>query len=113
MVYIGSHLGPSQLIRLHQEIIDSPEDDTVHIPSGVSTVDSLSHRDDGDEGEESRSDNRKASGTILRSKGVRLEVLDTYRNIAPIMDAVLADPEFSGQVRDLTISSTNEHSRHT
>lgn len=74
----------------------------------MSTVTSLSPRDEGDEDEEGRSDNRKASGIILRSKGVRLEVLATYRNIAPIMDAVLADPEFSGQVRELTISSNND-----
>ncbi|TCD64528.1 hypothetical protein EIP91_003995 [Steccherinum ochraceum] len=98
VLYVGSHLGPAQLVRMHQEIIDSPEDDTLPIPSGFSTATSLSSPAAEDESGDGHIDNRRANGIIIRSKGNHLEILDTYRNIAPIMDAVLADPESSGQI---------------
>lgn len=37
-------------------------------------------------------------GCILQSKGSRLEVLSTYRNIAPINDAILVNIDAGGQV---------------
>lgn len=37
-------------------------------------------------------------GKIVRTKGTFLEVLQTYDNIAPILDAALADIDGSGQV---------------
>lgn len=97
VVFVGSHLGPSQLLRIHQEIVGTSSADTLLIPAGVAAVLSLSNPD-GDDDNESPIDNRKPKGVIIRSKGNHVEVLDTYRNIAPIMDAVVADTEFSGQV---------------
>ena len=38
------------------------------------------------------------NGHILDARGSYLSVLDTQKNIAPIMDAVLVDIEGTGQV---------------
>lgn len=38
-------------------------------------------------------------GTIIGSEGSFINVLDTFKNIAPIVDAVLVDTDGSGQVR--------------
>lgn len=38
-------------------------------------------------------------GKVVRLKGTYIEVLDRFRNIAPILDAVMADTDQSGQVR--------------
>ena len=43
-------------------------------------------------------DNTGRDGRLLRSHGTFLEVLHRYDNIAPILDAVLADVDESGQV---------------
>ncbi len=37
-------------------------------------------------------------GRVIQTKGTYLEVLQTHDNVAPIMDAVLADVDGSGQV---------------
>ncbi|THH31175.1 hypothetical protein EUX98_g3000 [Antrodiella citrinella] len=103
VVFVGSHLGPSQLLRIHQEIVGTSSGDTLPIPSGVAAVLSLSNPD-GDDDDEGPIDNRKPKGIIIRNKGNHVEVLDTYRNIAPIMDAVLADTESSGQPQIVTCS---------
>jgi len=41
-------------------------------------------------------------GHILEMQGSYLSVLDTQKNIAPIMDAVLVDIDGPGQVRPLS-----------
>ena len=43
-------------------------------------------------------DKREAKGKIVRTKGSYVEVLESFSNIAPIVDAVLADTDNSGQV---------------
>ena len=40
----------------------------------------------------------RRGGKVVQCKGKFLEVVGSYRNIAPIMDCVLADPDESGQV---------------
>jgi DNA damage-binding protein 1 len=42
--------------------------------------------------------NREGSGRVLASNGNYIEVLDTWQNVGPILDAVLADTDSSGQV---------------
>lgn len=41
---------------------------------------------------------KEGRGTIILGKGSYLSVLDTWKNIAPIMDGVLVDTDGSGQV---------------
>lgn len=38
------------------------------------------------------------TGKIVHSKGTYVEVLDQFANIAPVIDAVIADTDESGQV---------------
>jgi DNA damage-binding protein 1 len=42
--------------------------------------------------------NRESGGRVLASNGTLIEVLDTWQNVGPILDAVLADTDGSGQV---------------
>lgn len=37
-------------------------------------------------------------GKVVKCKGSFIQVLSRYQNIAPILDAILADPDESGQV---------------
>lgn len=41
---------------------------------------------------------REGGGRVLASSGIYIEVLDTWQNVGPILDAVLADTDGSGQV---------------
>jgi DNA damage-binding protein 1 len=41
---------------------------------------------------------REGGGRVLASNGTYTEILDTWQNVGPIMDAVLADTDGSGQV---------------
>ena len=48
--------------------------------------------------DDENSDKREGKGKIVRTRGSYVEVLETFSNIAPIVDAVLADADDSGQV---------------
>jgi len=41
---------------------------------------------------------REGEGRVLGLNGTFIEVLDTWQNVGPILDAVLADTDGSGQV---------------
>jgi len=41
---------------------------------------------------------REGEGRVLALNGTFIEVLDTWQNIGPILDAVLTDTDGSGQV---------------
>lgn len=108
MVFIGSHLGDSQLVRIHPGPVSGPESDTLPISNDIQTVDpsSLAELEDDDEEMEDLQSKevRKSKGTIIKAKGSHVEVLETYQNIAPIMDATLADLDGSGQPHIVTCS---------
>ena len=97
--YVGSHLGNSQLVKLLQAPDSASETDTLPIPSGIPT--SLPSVLGTEKGKELPMDDEKerAKGTIVRLKGSYLETLEPFRNIAPIVDAILADVDGSGQVK--------------
>ena len=56
----------------------------------------FSHRNKG-KGRASTTD-REAGGRVIASNGTHIEVIDTWQNVGPILDAVLADTDGSGQV---------------
>lgn len=102
VVYIGSHFGESQIIRTHRSPVSELNSATLPIPAGIMTVSPSTlmsgkgkERADADvsSGKEDR------EGKIVSGKGSYIEVLSNYENIAPVMDAVLADIDGSGQVR--------------
>ncbi|EMD31691.1 hypothetical protein CERSUDRAFT_109269 [Gelatoporia subvermispora B] len=118
VVYVGSHMGNPQLLRIHTSPIADHGSETLPIPLGVTTISPVllspskgkgrADDDNNDEDEDDdvdMSDNREGrDGRIIATKGQFIEVLDTFQNMAPIMDAVLADLDDSGQSQIITCS---------
>ncbi len=55
-----------------------------------------------DNAEQKEKEREIRNGRIINGKGSYVEVLDSYRNLAPILDAVSADTDDSGQVRQMS-----------
>lgn len=87
----------------------SKETPTLPIPHSITTTISLENfnklDDDKGKGPSSIHGNGIKKGHIVTTYGSFLEVIQTFKNIAPIRDAVLADLDGSGQVcRSVSIS---------
>ncbi|KZT11975.1 uncharacterized protein LAESUDRAFT_746751 [Laetiporus sulphureus 93-53] len=107
VVYVGSHFGESQIIRVHPSPVSELNSVTLPIPAGIVTVSPSSLMsgkgkeradDDVSSGKEDK------EGKIVSGKGSYVEVLSNHENIAPVMDAVLADIDGSGQPQIITCS---------
>lgn len=105
VLYVGSLSGDSQLIRIHPSPQSDLDSDTLPIPGGITTISPSAllapraESPDDDYDMRDVMDTRDArGGKVVKCKGNYVEVLATFRNIAPILDAVLADPDESGQV---------------
>ena len=113
ILYLGSHYGDSQLIRINSTPTANATVDTLPIPSDVLSVppSSLIGSDKG-KGKATAGDlgsSLARDGRVVNTKGTYLEVLQNFDNIAPIMDAVLADIDGSGQVCYFTLSQEYMH----
>ncbi|KAI9465477.1 CPSF A subunit region-domain-containing protein [Lactarius psammicola] len=106
VLFIGSHFGDSQLIRIHTSPVSNITAPTLPIPASISVVEpsAFSYSNKGKR-RASMSD-REGSGRVLASNGTYIEVLDTWQNVGPILDAVLADTDRSGQSRIFTASGS-------
>ncbi len=99
VVYLGSHLGNSQLIRIHPSAIGDIQTDTLPIPSDIVLVDPNTLMKEEEEDDDlGSSPSKNTQGLVVKTKGTFVEVLETFHNIAPIVDAVSADLDGSGQV---------------
>ncbi|KAI0078212.1 hypothetical protein K474DRAFT_1745998 [Panus rudis PR-1116 ss-1] len=107
IIYVGSHLGDSQLVRIHPAPLSAPEDDTIPIPSEIHAVDPSALLTRGEADDNVINGKQRHKGTVVKLKGVHIEILEKFRNIAPIMDAVLADVDKSGQPQIVTCSGGN------
>ena len=98
VLFIGSHLGDSQLIRINTSPFSNVTTPTLPISADISVIEpsELSYSSKG-KGRASIN-NRESSGRVLALNGTLIEVLDTWQNVGPILDAVLADTDGSGQV---------------
>ncbi|PCH40170.1 hypothetical protein WOLCODRAFT_67201 [Wolfiporia cocos MD-104 SS10] len=106
-VYLGSHLGDAQLLRIHPTPIADLHADTLPIPSGIATVPpSALSGGKGKERVDVDMDGGKGekAGRIVASKGSYVEVIESFQNIAPIVDAALVDLDGSGQPQVITCS---------
>ena len=106
VLYLGSLTGDSQLLRICPSPHNDINSDTLPIPSGISTISSSAlgapraESPDDDYDMRDVMDTRETrGGKVVKNKGNHIEVLASFKNIAPILDAVLADPDESGQVR--------------
>jgi hypothetical protein len=95
-------------VKLHATPQNRLDRETLPLPNNISAISpaSLSHETSnllthGEDIEmEGAADVRPGKGgKIIALKGTYIEVLDRFRNLAPILDAVLADTDESGQVR--------------
>ncbi|OBZ68977.1 DNA damage-binding protein 1 [Grifola frondosa] len=105
VLYLGSHVGDSQLLRIHPTPISNFEADTLPISNSITTVPPSSLSSSKGK-EKADTTNLKAGkdGRIVSMTGNYVEVLESYQNIAPILDAVLADLDGSGQPQIVTCS---------
>jgi DNA damage-binding protein 1 len=97
VLYLGSDLGSSQLLRIESTPVSLHENPALQIPSDiiVATENEFLLSSKGKAREDVDS---VTQGTVISAPGTRLTVLEVYQSIAPITDAVLVDPDDSGQV---------------
>ncbi|KII87876.1 hypothetical protein PLICRDRAFT_42399 [Plicaturopsis crispa FD-325 SS-3] len=116
IVYVGSHWGDSQLIRIHPTPISLLESPTLPIDSDITTTNPSAFvpssskgkgkavGDDDDEDMDADVDSAPLGGLIIAGKGSHVEVVETFKNIAPILDAVQADVDGAGHPELVTCS---------
>lgn len=119
-MYLGSHLGDSQLIKISNTPVSLDVVPSLAIPSEIRTVslESLSYTsvkkgkakatsdkmDIDDEDDDDSDNNNHPRGRVITPKGSFITTIETYKNIAPIMDAILVDTDKSGQNQIVTCS---------
>lgn len=125
VLFVGSHHGDSQVIQINQKPVASLDQPTLPVPSDISTVsisDFAMHPSRKGKGKwTDATELREGQGLIVLDKGSFLKVLDTWKNIGPILDSALVDTDGSGQASlpttfaslpRLTIISLPETNRH-
>lgn len=108
-LFLGSHLGDSQLITISQ--IPSKDEPVPPIPVKIKTVDktsigSLSRRKGKQRASEDDMEVDDADlevggqGFVITPDGSYVKVIQSFKNIGPIIDAAMVDIDGSGQVRN-------------
>jgi DNA damage-binding protein 1 len=103
-------MGDSQVLQISQSPLSNLTLPTLPIPPSVKSISAArlgapstgkgkGRAMDDDDDDEVRD---PAKGSIIESQGSFINVLSTFKNIAPIFDAVLVDTDGSGQVRGLS-----------
>jgi len=87
VVYVGSYLADSLLVKLHHTPWRNSDQPTLEIPLDITTVspEQVTHP-------------VNQEGVVVEAKGDYVEVFEEYPNLAPAEDAVLVDLTGSGQV---------------
>lgn len=90
MVYVGSYLADSLLIKLHHTPWRNSDQQTLEIPLGVTAISpgKFSHP-------------VTQEGVVIDAKGDYIEILEDFPNLAPVEDAILVDLAGNGQVRSI------------
>lgn len=115
VLYVGSHLGDSQLVRISPTPTSDASADTLPIPRGITTVEPTElgaqspsasakgkGRADIDWNMDARAVKEGKDGKVVSTRGSYLDVIETWENVAPIVDATMVDLEGSGQVSSLS-----------
>lgn len=93
VVYLGSHFGDSQLLQIATSPISNTDCPTLPVPASIPTVKpkdlSMVAKNKIDE---------DAEGIIVNGIGSYLVELESFNNLAPIVDGILVDTDNSGQV---------------
>ncbi|KAH9924683.1 CPSF A subunit region-domain-containing protein [Epithele typhae] len=106
VLYVGSHFGDSQIVRIHPSPIANSNSPTLPIPAGISTLppSALAPSEKGKGRAVDDDSDTRFKGRVVGMKGTFIEVLQTHSNIAPICDALLEDIDGSGQPQVVTCS---------
>lgn len=113
VIYVGSHLGDSQLVRITDTPSPVSDDSICHIPPDIKPISSGSlAASTSSKGKAKATDQMlvdgeddnptpNSKGRVLDFAGSYINVLEDFKNIAPIMDAIVVDIDSSGQVRTI------------
>ena len=113
---MGSHLGDSQLLQISPTPVSKEEVPSLAVPPNIKTVslDGLSSlplkkgkakvTEDTMDLDDEDTNTVYSVARVVSPNGSFITVLETYKNIAPIMDAILVDPDKSGQYQFVTCS---------
>jgi DNA damage-binding protein 1 len=111
-LYLGSHLGDSQLLQISSSPVSTQEVPSISIPPEIRTCSSgslsatsprkgkekdLLQTNDMDVDDDPIGGNF-SKGRVVEAMGSFITVLDSYKNIAPIMDAILVDTDGTDEV---------------
>ena len=110
-LYLGSHTGDSQLLQISSSPVSTQEVESISIPQEIRTCSSGSlsatSPRKGKENDLLQSNDMDvddpiignfSQGRVVEATGSFITVLDSYKNIAPIMDAILVDTDGTDEV---------------
>ena len=109
-LYLGSHTGDSQLLQISSSPVSTQEVPSISIPPEIRTCSSgsLSATSLRKGKEKALLDNDMdvddpiggsfSEGRVVEAMGSFITVLDSYKNIAPIVDAIMVDTDGTGEV---------------
>ncbi|KAG6854676.1 hypothetical protein C0991_003324 [Blastosporella zonata] len=109
-IYLGSHFGDSQLLQLSPTATSSSDKVTVEIPPEIKTISAATlsgpstSKGKARETDEDSLPRDPTKGTVVQTKGSFINVLENFKNIAPIVDAILVDTDGSGERQVVTCS---------
>ncbi|KAJ7644328.1 CPSF A subunit region-domain-containing protein [Roridomyces roridus] len=105
VLFVGSHAGDSQLVQISSNPLSSSNDPTLPIPSDITTVPASRLTPPRSAKGKAREEySEPLRDCVLDVKGPFLRVIQTFKNIAPILDATLVDTDDSGHQQVVTCS---------
>ncbi|KAJ7714198.1 mono-functional DNA-alkylating methyl methanesulfonate N-term-domain-containing protein [Mycena metata] len=104
VLYVGSHAGDSQLVAISSTPLSSSDEPTLPIPPEITTVPAARLAPPSAKGKGREDHAKMLRDCVLDVKGPFLRVIDTFKNVAPILDAALVDIEKSGHPEIVTCS---------
>ncbi|KAF5362887.1 hypothetical protein D9758_007154 [Tetrapyrgos nigripes] len=112
-LFIGSHLGDSQVVQISPRPLSHPDTPTLPIPPEIRSIssDAFDSADSGGTKGKGRAAGNfgdeelvQGKGRVIRTHGRYLSVLQSFTNIAPIHDGALVDLDGSGPHQIITCS---------
>ncbi|KAJ6584701.1 CPSF A subunit region-domain-containing protein [Mycena capillaripes] len=105
ILYVGSHAGDSQLVQISLTPLSSSQEiPTLPIPPEIETVPAARLAPPSAKGKGREKHSEQLRDCVLDVKGSYLRVIETFKNIAPILDATLVDTDNSGHRQIVTCS---------
>jgi DNA damage-binding protein 1 len=98
VLYLGSHHGDSQLLKIESTATSFHEFPTLPIPSQIQVIPESDLLQSPKGKKRETIDTIARRGSVVASQGKHLTVLEAFKNIAPITDAVVVDSDGSKQV---------------